>query len=95
MRTLDLLCLNDATTAHTVPGQGGRPGHAKSAPEDYVLKWGPTILLWHPRLSAQVPRPRVGEIRYWSDRGYEFGYAKVEGLDPPYWSFFVAKKPAE
>lgn len=94
MRTLDLLCLNDAVTAHTVQAHGGRPGHAKSAPEPYVLRWRPDILLWHPRLSKTVPRPHGGERRYWSDRGYEFGYAKVAGLQPPYWSYFEVKKTA-
>ena len=86
--TLDLLALNDPYTAHTVEPRGKRPGHAKSAPEPYVLAWGPDLLIWHPRMSKNVPRAGVAEKNYWRARGYKFGYAQVPGLDPPYWAWF-------
>ncbi len=88
MKTLDLLTLNDAWTAHHVPPRGRRPGHAKSAPEDYVLRWQPTLLIWHPRLHDKLPRPAPHEERYWRDRGYRFRYAQVPHLTPPFWSYY-------
>ncbi|MBH23079.1 MAG: hypothetical protein CMH57_01200 [Myxococcales bacterium] len=88
LRTLDLLALNDVYTAHNVQAHRKRPGHAKAAPEPYVLKWAPTLLIWQPRLSDHQPRARPGEQRYWKARGYTFRYAQVPGLTPPWWSWY-------
>ena len=88
LKTLDLLALNDVYTAHNVKALRKRPGHAKSAPEAYVLKWKPTLLIWQPRLSPGEPRPRGNERQYWRQRGYTFEFAKVPGLEPPFWSFY-------
>ncbi len=94
-KTLDLLALNDVYVAHNVPARsGGRPGHAKSAPEKYVLEWKPSVLIWHPRMHPNQPRPRGGEQRYWGTRGYRFEASRVDGLEPPFWSYYVRKEHA-
>jgi hypothetical protein len=88
MRTLDLLGLNDAYTAHEVPKGGGRPGHTVSAPEDYVLRWRPDLLIWHPRVSSGVPQTSPAEREYWRLRGYGFRFVRVSGMDPPDLTYF-------
>jgi arabinofuranosyltransferase len=93
MKTLDLLALNDAWTAHNVEGHSRRPGHSKSAPEPYVLQWAPDLLIWHPRIAPQQPRPAGHEERYWRERGYRFRYAQVPGLQPPFWSYYERTAP--
>ncbi len=93
-RTLDLLALNDVYTAHNVTSSGRRPGHSKSAPEPYVLKWAPTLLIRHPRIAKAPPNPSARERQYWKRRGYKFAYAKVPGLEPPYWGWYESTQTA-
>ena len=90
--TLDLLGLSDLYVAHEVAASYGRPGHAKLAPEDYILRWRPDVLFWHPQAEATPLRPSPEQVEYWRARGYSFRSVRVPGLEPPYWSYLEADR---
>lgn len=87
--TLDILGLNDEYIAHTVPARGSRPGHTKVAPESYLLQKQIDYLIYHPSItSGPLPRGQ-GNM---GAKGYTWRSVRVEGLDPPYWSFWERKR---
>jgi len=91
MPTVDLLGLSDLYIAHEVPGTSARPGHRRAAPEAYVLKRHPHLLIWHPWTSAEPLIPSPAQVQYWRERGYAFRTVRVPGLEPPYWSYVEAE----
>ena len=90
--TLDLLGLNDEWVAHNVPAKGARPGHTKSAPLSYVLRWGVDLLIYHPVMSAQRPKAHRGFERALSPRGYEWRVFEPPHLTPPYWGVWAKRE---
>jgi len=89
--TLDLLGLNDEWVAHNVPAKGARPGHTKSAPLSYVLRWGVDLLIYHPVISAQRPKAHRGFERALKPRGYTWRVFEPPLLTPPYWGVWVKR----
>ncbi len=88
LHTVDVLGLNDEWVAHNVKAHGNRPGHTKSAPLSYILKKQVDYLVYHPTITARPVRRSPSEERVWRSRGYEWRSVEVEGLAPPWWSFW-------
>lgn len=89
--TLDLLGLNDEWVAHNAPARGARPGHTKSAPLSYVLKWGVDLLIYHPVMSERPPRAHAGFQRALEPRGYQWRVFQPPQLSPPYWGVWLKR----
>lgn len=83
--TLDVLGLSDAWIAHAMPQERGQAGHAKRAPEHYILSKGIDLLILHPTvLPRRIDRP-ANEVEYFAARGFVWEMTQVPGLSPPWW----------
>jgi arabinofuranosyltransferase len=92
LRTIDQLGLSDLYVAHEVPATGDRPGHRRAAPEAYVIRRHPDVLISHPSLSAAPTALSPAEAKTWQDQGYVWRSVLVPGLEPPYWSYLEARR---
>jgi arabinofuranosyltransferase len=82
LRALDTFGLNDAWIAHQTPPSGDRPGHTKSAPDDYLLKQRPDLMCHiakHQDVPFTFPDP------HWRQRGYRWVCLDPPGLRPAYY----------
>lgn len=85
MRALDTFGLNDLYIAHKAPASGDRPGHTKSAPDDYILRQRPDLMC-HQAKHQDVPyRPPPWEEAHWRQRGYRWVCLDPPGLVPAYY----------
>jgi len=82
---LDALGLADRYIAHEVPGRAGRPGHAKFAPEHYVLKRKPDLICHIGKHQDWPYRPPAGEAALWRRRGYRWVCLDPGGVRPRYY----------
>ncbi|MGK3966403.1 hypothetical protein WMF01_38110 [Sorangium sp. So ce1667] len=87
LTTIDMLGLNDAWIARhgipvrypEVPG-GYRPGHAVTAPLDYLARSGVNLIVAHPVVvpeEAPSPAAILAENRYFAALGFTAGSARV------------------
>jgi hypothetical protein len=85
LRALDTFGLNDLYIAHKAPASGDRPGHTKSAPDDYILRQRPDLMC-HQAKHQDVPyRPPPAEEALWRQRGYRWVCLDPPGLVPAYY----------
>jgi hypothetical protein len=87
MRTLDALGLNDEYIAHEVPSTLDRPGHRKTAPQSYVDRWDPDLIINHPILSQEQRAPSAEQEQTLQSLGLVMESVRVPNMDPPYWNF--------
>ncbi len=85
MRALDTFGLNDLFIAHQAPASGDRPGHTKSAPEDYILRQRPDLMCHQAKHQGAPYRPPPWEEAHWRQRGYRWVCLDPPGLDPAYY----------
>jgi len=85
LKALDTFGLNDAFIAHHTPPVGDRPGHTKSAPDDYLQRRRPDLMC-HIGHHQDVPyRPDPFEEQHWRRRGYGWVCIDPPGLHPAYY----------
>ena len=79
LRSLDTFGLNDKEIGHDhekpsgqrVSNRGERPGHTKSATDDYILKKRPDILCHQAKTPDYNPTPQPHwQVEMWRSRGY-------------------------
>lgn len=69
---LDAFGLNDAWIAHHAPVTGTRPGHAKAAPLEYVLRRRADLICHIGQHQDEPYRPAADEEQSWRARGYHW-----------------------
>ena len=86
LKTLDVLGLTDERIAHQAgPQSAGRPGHAKSASQHYLLEEKPDLMCQWAKRGPSRYRASESKERYWRDRGYHWVCLDPEGLEPTYY----------
>jgi len=85
MKALDTYGLNDRWIAHHTPAQGDRPGHTKSAPDDYLLRERPDLMCHQAKHQDWPYAPPPHEAQLWRARGYRWVCLDPPGLRPAYY----------
>ncbi len=85
LKALDTFGLNDRFIAHRTPPVGDRPGHMKTAPDDYLMREKPDLMC-HQAHHQDVPyQPPPFEELHWRARGYRWVCLDPPGLRPAYY----------
>ena len=85
LRALDTFGLNDRYIAHETPATGDRPGHTKSAPDDYLRRQHPDLMCHQAHHQDFPYRPSPAEEQQWRARGYHWVCLGPPGLRPAYY----------
>jgi hypothetical protein len=85
MKALDTYGLNDRYIAHSTPAVGDRPGHTKTAPEDYILRERPDLMCHQAKHQDHPYRAPPHEAEHWRQRGYRWVCLDPPGLRPAYY----------
>jgi arabinofuranosyltransferase len=85
LRALDTFGLNDRFIAHHTPPVGDRPGHTKTAPDDYLRRERPDLMCHQAHHQDFPYRPPPSEEQHWRGRGYHWVCLAPPGLHPAYY----------
>ena len=91
LKALDTFGLNDREIGHDhekpphqrVSNRGERPGHTKSATDEYILRQKPDILCHQAKTPDYNPKPRPHwQVEMWRSRGYHWVCINPSDLRP-------------